>query len=158
MSKNQISNNAKPISFQLIFDKIPEVVYKLQTINLPTVSVNPTRGFGTGHSELFIPGDTVVFEDSIFDFIVDEDFTNYEKMFEWFKEITTNKSLTDRVSNATLTILDNNKVPIRFVQFEDMFPVIMADVFFINNTIDSTLTCSVTCKMSQFYFEDIKKN
>lgn len=152
---NQVKNNSKPTNFQVIFNRIPNVVFKLQQVNVPTLTLAPTRLPTHGDVEVYLPGDTLVFEDWTFDFIVDEDLSNYRELYNWFRDLVDEIDLQDKVDTASLLFLDNNKVPMFSFNFEEIFPTILTDLLFVTNTDDSTLVCSASFKYSHFHITEI---
>lgn len=140
-------------NFSLTFEKIPNVVYLMQDTIIPGISLgevivpNPVLDYT-------IPGDKLTFDKLNINFMVDEDLDNYGELLKWFMDMR-NPSVCakeDIYSDATITILSNNKNPLRSFKFYDCYPILL-DTLSLNFNSDPAepQVCSTT--MAYTYFE-----
>jgi len=120
---------ANKTNFLLTFDKAPGVQYFCQGLTIPAVSLDGVE-LDTGRHNYLDVGGNLQFEELVISFLVDENLTNYKEIYDWFmllrsplagnpgSHITTSTEKSD----ATITVLDNNKNPqVRF-GFVDCWP------------------------------------
>jgi hypothetical protein len=152
MSEHYTSN------FIFSIARIPDVVYSLQTVNLPSISLSGTL-VPSPVLDYPIPGDKITFGTLSFSFIVDEDLTNYIALYNWMIEIAglkrdekpVHSDVQSATSDGTLTILTNNKNPITSVRYVDCFPSNISDIQY-NSTTTDVVTVDVTMEYSYWEF------
>lgn len=89
------------------------------------------------------------------EFLIDEQFDNYKELFDWMQKCRAYKGndFQDIWSDATLTILSNNKQPLKKIRFEGVFPVILAEAQFTTQDAEPTEhICNITFAYTQFQF------
>jgi hypothetical protein len=153
-------NPLSPTGFKLSITKLPEIEFFTQEVTLPDITLG-SIAVGTPFSMSGVPGDTLNFGDFTINFLVDENMDNYLALYNWliglgFPESYsqyqnfaatqgTAQNLDPRLgqnvlnySDATLSILGNNNVPIRSVKFVDLHPVGLGALNFVANASDIT--------------------
>ena len=130
--------------FQFILDRVPNMVYFCQSVNLPGI------GFGVadqptvlGHP-VKVPTGAFRFEDIELTFRVDENMTNWREIYNWI--YTTGNYISDaatlphgkKTSDATLLVTNSAFVPKYKVHFKNVFPVYLGGIEFSVNTPTST--------------------
>jgi hypothetical protein len=151
-------NPLSPTGFKLSITKLPEVEFFTQEVTLPDINL-PSIQVGTPFSMSGVPGEILTFGDFSINFLIDENMNNYLALYNWliglgFPESYSqyqnfaaaqgaNQNIDPRLgqnvlnySDATLTILGNNNVPIRSVRFIDLHPVGLGSLNFVANASD----------------------
>jgi len=153
---SELRNN----NFIFTFKKIPGVQYSLQRINLPSVSVGAIP-IPSPVLDYPIPGDKITYGQVTFDFIVDEDLTNYIELWNWMHSFANPRRSEqnpvivndrDKMSDGTLTILSNNKNPLKSVDYIDCFPQTIGDLQFDTTSESDIMICSVVLEYSYLKF------
>ena len=146
-------NPLSPTGFQFSIQKIPNVTFFCQEVNLPEISIGVPE-FNTPLSMVPIAGDMLTYGNLNVQFLVDDQMVNYKSIHNWligmgFPE--SNQQYTDFIasdnrginselaksnSDATLTILGPNNVAIQNIQFVDMFPISLDSINFVSNVDD----------------------
>lgn len=141
-----VSNFLKPNGFRFTIKELPKVAYTVQSVNLPGVTLG-VANMPTPFIDIPIVGDKMTFGDLNIRFIVSEDLSNYEEIYDWIVAIGFPDSYNqygrfsgDRLarfpfvktpsgginiasySDATLTILDSNNNPKTNIHYYDIFP------------------------------------
>lgn len=82
-----------PQNFFVIFDKIPQIVFNCQQVQIPTVSAGEValnnRFNGTN---TFIPGDSFDYSNLDITFLLEKNFRNYNTVLKWMKAAATPES------------------------------------------------------------------
>lgn len=76
------TNPANKTLFQIVFDRLPEMVYNAQQVDLPGVSLGVAQ-MQTRFRPIPFPGTTVTYEPWSFSFIVNDDYSNWISIYEW---------------------------------------------------------------------------
>jgi len=146
-------DQTNPALFKLIFEKIPDVVYWSYSVNLPGVSLGEAIQ-PTPFLDLKIPGDKLVFDPLVINFIVQENLENYIQIFDWMvglghpeslqqykdwnRSNSKNSPRQNRYSDATLFILSNKSNPIIKVNFFDVWPSSLSPLTYDASISDTT--------------------
>lgn len=131
--KNENTTSAN--NFILVFPKYEEIQYMCRACNLPGINLG-VKEQPTPFIDVKLPGDTLIFDPLMIEFIVDEDWFTYESLYDWMVGLSFKDDRTqyDRIENylgnaettdATLYILSNNKNIIRQIDFEGVFPIML---------------------------------
>ena len=108
-----------------------------------------------------IPGEKINFEPFSYEFNVDENYVNYLEIYDWMMEMANPDERDDipddkdMMSDATLTILNNQNNPIANVHFKDVWPTSLGDVQLTTQTSE-LITCTVTLTYSHFTIESLR--
>jgi len=161
-----IPSNINPLSpngFKLSITKLPGVSYFAQEVILPEISLGDIEML-TPISKAKIPGEMMTFGDFNFQFIIDEDMTNYTSIYNWMTGLgfpNTNQEYIDYIANQTkstnplagvyntseiakgysdgvLEILSSNNLSVKTVSFTDLFPISLSSLTFQSTVIDIT--------------------
>jgi hypothetical protein len=144
--------------------KIPEVTYFCQEVELPSVSL-PSSGIQTPLSTFYLSGTNLEYTDLTISFMVDEDMSNYIAIYKWmvglgfpeariqFSDLIQGSNLNE-VSDATLQILSSSNNVIRTITFYDLRPISLGGLSFTTTDGDASfLKCDVTFDYTYFKFE-----
>jgi hypothetical protein len=150
-------NFLSPFGFKFFLKKTPNVNWFVQSINLPSISIQNTIK-PNPFIKIPLTGDHIDFGELKVSFRVDEDMKNYLEIYNWLigigfpdkfdqyksiapkinRQITGDADVltgTSIYSDATLMILSSNMNPLTEITFVDTFPVSLSDLQF-----NSTLT------------------
>ena len=171
-------NFLTPTGFRFSVQKADKIAFFGTSCNIPSLNLgtieqpNYLRGIPR-------PGDTIDFEDLIFNFLVDENLENFNQIQNWIRALgypeslqeiydwQNDKNLTDynsspnsRLNNlysdGTLLICSNDFTPIIRVNFKDMFPYFLTNIEFNSQVSDITyLTAEVRFKYTNYEIESI---
>jgi hypothetical protein len=127
----------------------------LQSAEIPSIQLGIANVNSTVH-DYPIPGETLSYSDLTCSFIVDERMSNYMAIYEWmaglgypqnhkmYADLLANaknqSSLTELSKSSTdavLTILGNNNLPIAQAHFRDAFPVTLSAMEFRSTNSES---------------------
>ena len=150
-------------SFRFIMDKVPNMTYFCQRVNLPSLSLveveQPTR-FG---AKLFKAGDGYNYEDLTIEFIVDENMKNWLEIHDWLRSCGNVKDtkefvgLNKYMTSAELFILNSAYRPIRSVVFNNLIPTSIGSLQFDSSTTETeALIASATFRFSEYDIITIK--
>jgi len=144
-------NFLSPVGFNFSLKKLPNTVYFIQSVNLPSVTLGE-YSFPTPFSRIPVPGDHLEFGELTVAFRIDEDMQNYREINEWLfalgfpENFSQYESLKNTdllagsgeglVSDATLTILTSAMNPNIEVRFKDMFPLSLDSIDFLYSATD----------------------
>lgn len=161
-------NFLSPNGFLFSVERLPTVSFFSQSISLPNLSLADI-GQQTPLSRIAIPSDQLEFGPLVVPFIVDEQMKNYLEVFAWLRGLgfpedyqqytveqmtrahMSNEDLPRNYSDATLTILSSNFMPVKTFRFVDCFPTSLDGISFSSaNTDVQYATSSVTFNYSYF--------
>lgn len=157
----------QPALFKFKFDKIPHAEYFSYSVNLPGVSageiIQPTPIF-----DIKLPGDKMMFEPLLINFLVNEDLKNYREILEWMKGLykpeTTEqyRALTRKdpgkspkqnmYSDAQLFILTNKMNPKIVVTFYDCYPIALSSLQY-DSSITDVAPLTTDCTINYTYYD-----
>ena len=165
-------NFLSPNGFVLVIERMPQVSFFTQTIEMPGISLDALEQ-GTPLSRIRIPSDQLTFSDLSMDFAVDEHMTNWQEVFKWMRGLgfpedwnqytqenntrgsSTYGDLPRNYSDATLFILGSNNVPIKSFTFVDCFPTSLGGMRFSSTNSDVSYTVSnITLSYSYFKVDE----
>ena len=166
------TNYLQPTKFLLVFDRIPNVQYFCQAVNIPGVSVGQAP-INFPSVDVYSPGNKIAYNNFNITFTVDEALQTWQEMYNWFRSFASPDGTDERnrltaiqnsyksqglkqMSDATLTILNNLNNPIIRVQFTNMFPVSLSDLQFDTKmSADDIITADVNFVYEQFTFQTV---
>ena len=146
-------NPLSPNGYKFSINKLPELTYFAQTVNLPGITLGDPS-FMNPFATVPIPGDMLTYDTLNVQFIVDEKMNNYIALYNWIvalgfpqgyeqylanldnDQIANLNSLATSYSDGTLEILDNTNKPVRTINFVDLFPVSLDSLQFHSNDQD----------------------
>lgn len=130
--------------FQFIMDRVPNMVFFCQSVNLPSI------GFGVAEQPTIlghpvkVPTGAFRFDDLELTFRVDENMTNWLELHNWIKQSgnydDANNTLpyNQKTSPATLLITNSAYKPKLKIQFKHVFPNYVSGIKFSVTTPTST--------------------
>lgn len=158
INKSFLSNN----KFEFTLDRIPNFTFFVQSVNLPSITLNPTI-VQTPASAVQLPGNIVAFSQISLTFMVDEEMQSWYEIYNWIIQLgnpeNTNKrgTLTGDpgsnrhiTSDATLFIKTNSNNPNWKVSFVDVFPIDLGELTF--STIESQDFLSSSVSFGYTYY------
>lgn len=135
----------RPNGFRFQIANIPQVSFFCQAANIPQISLGSPQ-METPMATLPYPGDKIQFGELLIRFLVQEDMSNYQELYNWlfglgfpdnhqqftdfiksqeYRTATAQKSKKEaiaQVSDADLFVLDSNNNPTIKITFFDAFP------------------------------------
>lgn len=167
-TKPQNLNPMSPNGFQLTIQKLPEMIYYSQSVNLPGITL-PHIPMETMFSTLKITGTTIEFETLNVEFMVDEAMSNYLNIYNWiiamgypqnfqqyitFQDANAIKNLTDLAKNysdGTLLIYGPNNAVVKSIVYTDLVPISLSGLTFAT-TNDDVPYLTATASFEYNYF------
>ncbi len=101
------------IDFRVLFPKIPNTVFFLQSFNIPGISINKIVR-PTPFLDIDEIGEKPIYEPFSITFLVDKNVKNYREIYDWIMRIVTGPNHRDETCDAMLII--NNKQTVRFAE------------------------------------------
>ena len=161
-NKSFLSNN----KFEFVLDRIPNLTFFVQSINVPSVTLVSTI-VPSPTTSLAIPGNQLSFNEVTIGFIVDEDMESWYELYNWMYQLGNPESFNKRgdltgepgsfthiYSDASLLIKTNSNNPNKKITFYDMYPTDISELQF--TTIDTGqdfLSASATFAYNYFNFD-----
>ena len=164
------TNPLYPSNFVFSVNKLPDMTFFVQDVNLPEVSLGEAN-YATRLSDIPVPGDKLNFGNITVSFMVDEAYKNFKALTEWIialgypeeneqftKFIRGQDNFLDEhlktVSDATLGILDSEMKPVAVYSFVDCFPISVGGFDFTSQSTDSNpLKATATFAYNYFILE-----
>ena len=174
INAGQLPSNINPLSplgFRFGVNKLPNVDFFAQSVNLPGVSIGQVEQ-ATPLIVSPIPGEMLTYQELTIQFMVDENMTNYKSIVNWLEGLgfpEDHKQYTDYLaedkvsytelaknySDATLQILGSNNVAVQTLKFKDMFPTSIEGLQFNSSDSDVTyLVGNASFRYTNYVFED----
>ena len=162
--------------FRITFGRLPGVVYFCQQANLPGVSLTEIPR-PTPFTELYIPGEKMMYDTLNISFLVDEDLFSWKGIHDWMRGITfptdfkeylnlqqqysqIQRPTTAKPENlnqyteAILTIHTNKNNPNIRVKFFDVFPTSLSTIIFnTTETAENIIIADATFRFTYYDFE-----
>ena len=167
-------NPAQSTKFQLHFDRLPDMTFLCQGVNIPGVSIQaypqPTQ-----FVELYTPGNKLQYESLEIKFIIDENYQSWQSVHDWIRGMSfpyeyqeyVNLNLQNRslppgsvpnalppqYSDAYLSLYTNKNNENFKIQFIDCFPISLSEINLnVENDADTILYGDATFKFSYYNF------
>lgn len=166
------TNFLQPTKFLLTFERIPNVTYFCQEVNLPGLSVQNIP-VNTPMLDYHVAGTKITFGALNIRFMVDEKLDSWKNIYNWMQSLGSPKGFDVRnrlaalqnanseskftsYSDAVLTILNNLNNPSMRVHFASLFPVSLSDIQFdTTQSADHIITADATFIVEYFDFEEV---
>lgn len=163
-------NNQETTNFIFDIVLIPDIKYKLTSVNIPALSIG-TIDVYPHNQEDSIPfaGTSIDYDDLNITFIVDTKLQNYNYIFEWMKIlirenriIEINTTTTDPIlqelmkknySDAILFIYNGENL-MKKIRYVNIFPFSLGEIQFSTNQSYNLSVCNVSFKYEHFVFMD----
>lgn len=146
-------NPLSPNGFWFSVQKLPEVTYFCQQIELPSVSL-PTANQATPFVEIGHKGEQLDYADLTIQFIVDSKMANYKAINRWMTDgFPDNAPPEDFHSDGQLIVLDANNNAVQTIQFANLIPISLDGLTFsaTNNDVQY-LIGSATFRYTYYTF------
>ena len=154
-----IQNFLNPTEFRFTMNRLPNVEFFVQSVQLPDLSSGATEQ-ATPFKTIYRPGDKLTFGDLTLTCRVDEDMLGYIETWNWLIGITKPESFDQYktilegdglYSDGTLTVMTNGKNPNIQFTFKDMFPTNIGGISLaIDQTDVEPPTMDLTFRYSSF--------
>ena len=157
------------VLFKFQFDKIPHVDFFSYSVNIPGITggevIQPTPIY-----DIKLPGDKLVFEPLIVNFLVTENLQNYKEIYDWllgiyypnttdqYTELITkdrNKTkMQNKYGDAHMFVLTNKMNPIARIKFIEAYPIALSPLTYDSTVTDTVpLTCDATFNYTYYTME-----
>ena len=161
----------QPTKFLLTFDRIPNVTYFCQEVNIPGISL-PFIQVPSPAIDYHVTGNKLNFSMLNIKFMVDAKAESWKNIYEWFMSIASPHGTEERnyltrlqnefketsfpqYSDAILTVLSNLNNPIMRVHLVGLFPVSLSDIQFDTTlSADHIITADASFSVKYFDFLD----
>ena len=166
------TNFLQPTKFLLTFERIPNVTYFCQEVNLPGIRLNSIE-IPSPVLDYHVAGNKLTYGTFNIRFMVDEKLQSWKNIYNWFQSIgspkgfdvrnrlaalqnANNESKFTSYSDAVLTILNNLNNPIIRVHLAYLFPVSLSDIQFDTTlSADNIITADAEFMVEYFEFEEV---
>ena len=171
------TNYLQPTKFLLTFDRIGDVPYFCQQVNLPGINLGQAPISFPGQ-DVFSPGNKITWNPLAIRFIINEDMSSWINLYDWFKAIASPQGTDERnrlteqqnnyktlvpksdrlknYSDATLTVLSALNNPIVRIKFTNVFPITLNDIGFDTTlSADNIVTADATFMYDYYEFESL---
>ncbi len=142
----------------LLLDKFPNTQISLFNFNIPGI----TLPAATQHSPFFtkpVYGDKLEFNNLFLNIVVSENLENWLEIFEWMYQLANPSEKNDidlTYVNGTIIIANSNHKPIYKVNFIDIVPVSLGDLYFSESENGSEdITASIVFEYEQYNIQKI---
>lgn len=155
-SKTFNRNPALGTSFKLEVPGLEQLNYFVQKTSLPSVSMN---GIDTPYknNQGALPSNRIDYEPVSFEFIVDEDYDNYDAIRQWMHRIErNNRPLIQELADISLFLTNSNKRINKKVVFYSAFPVYLTEIPLESSTSDTDpVSCTVIFRFQYFEIQKV---
>ena len=161
-------NISQTSNHKLVIDRFENIGYNITECEIPGITLGRVEMATPFGVPIKVLGDSITFDDFTFTFIVDEDFDNYIKIFQWIlaaKQSLNLLSPADQITTAEkffknnnwyavceLYILTNKKNLNKKVRFYDCFPTNISQIAFSVRDDAVPVVCSITMSYGWFDF------
>ena len=76
-------NYLSPVNFDLSINKLPKTRYFCTGVSIPSILMSETVHDTTLAIQSTLPGGNITFDPITVKFVVDEDMTNYQEIYDW---------------------------------------------------------------------------
>lgn len=161
----------QPTKFLLSFDRIPNVTYFCQEVNIPGLSVSAITVPSPG-MDYHVAGNKLSVESLNIRFLIDSKMESWKNIYEWMQSIASPHGTEERnyltrlqnefkqnsfpqYSDAVLTILSNLNNPISRVHLVGLFPLSLSGIQFdTTQSSDTIITSDASFSVKYFDFLD----
>ena len=144
--------------FFFTLNTCPTMVYFCQRVNIPSVTTTPSIQANPNAIQIQRPGTSINLEELQLGFAVDAKMLNWIEIFEWIKDITVYGTYIEilkenqKVSNASLLVLNTSYRPMLRVNFFDVFPTFLSGIDF-DSTLPDTDNIIASVNFTYSYFD-----
>lgn len=155
-----MADNISPLvggNFTFTLHKLNNTTLNLQSVTLPTLSIGE-KLITTPVLDYSIAGDKLQFDRLNMSFIVNDDMSNYDEVFEWLYRMSNPitgkqvKNIKDYTTDGVLSIFNTKGKKVKEYRFTDCFPVFLGGLQLnTTNTESSHLTCDLGLSFTLFH-------
>lgn len=160
-----ITNYLSPISFKIVVDRLPNVEFFTQRVQIPGLSMTPPQQVSPIHNIYRTP-DRLEYPDLDLSFIVDENANNYEEILRWMEGMGTpettesrkalQKSKYGETSDISIIIENSSRNPHLKFTFTECFPIALSGIQLDVTGGDVIYPeCNVSMRYTNMRFEKI---
>lgn len=144
-------NPALGTSFMLEIPNAKSLNYFIQNTSLPGLNMGGVETPWTNHNAA-VPSNRVEFDPLNLTFLVDEEWNNWEYIFEWMKRCRYGREdVTELMSDITLHLVNSNKNINVQIEFRGAFPTMVSELMLESSTVDSLpLVASVVFRYQDY--------
>lgn len=156
-------NTALVTNWQVSFHKFFELEYFAQSVIIPSLSVSGIP-VDYRNRRAMMPDNKIDFGQLTISFIVDEDFKNYDRLFQEFmlQEVASRgqgMKIEEVLHDLTVTRLSSNNVPIARFNFKGCSLTSLGSINYVTNGNDSDqVLCDVSFNVSRMEIENLRKS
>lgn len=144
-------NPALAVNFLLEIPLAKELNYFVQTVDVPGLTM---AGVETPYRNVQanVPSNRIDYDQLNLTFIVDENWANWNYVFEWMKRIRTgNSAISDTMTDVTLNLVNSNKNLNKIMIFRGAYPTLLGTLPLDSTVVDSNpLVCSLSFRYQDF--------
>lgn len=160
-----ITNYLSPVSFKIVIDRLPNVEFFTQRVQIPGLSTGAPQQVSPLHNIYKTP-DRIEYAELDLSFIVDENMSNYKEILEWLEGMGTPESSDQRlnlenskygsVSDISIIIENSNRNGHIKFTFTECFPIALSGVQLDVTGSDIIYPeCNVTMRYTNMRFENL---
>lgn len=154
-------NLLNPTSFDFKILKLPEVSYTIQSINIPGLTL-PQVDQGNPFKVIPRQGDHITLDSLDITFLVDENLANWRSIRDWMRGIGFPEDFSQHsdleaqpagfglVSDATLVINTNARVPNYIVTFKNISPTNLSSIYLDTRLGDDPASVSASFSLEDY--------
>lgn len=152
INKSFLSNN----KFEFVINRLPNVRFFIQSINLPTISLLNTQ-VPNPYVTAQIPGNQLYFEGLTITYMMDENMGGWQEIYDWITNLGNPEGINKLgtltripgqpnsvTSDASLLIKTNANNPAIRIEFKDLFPSELGGVQFSSTETQEFLTSTIS--------------
>lgn len=144
-------NNAQANKWVATIEGFEGITYKILGGVMPSIMTGITDLGGSDNISLAVAGDHITFDDLSIDFLIDEDYINYESVFNWVESNTRINEPVLRDLSIHLLDTNGNFRGIR-VEFSNCWPTAVTGWPFDTENSDSDIQSTATFKFERMRF------
>jgi hypothetical protein len=136
------TNQAKPNNFLIRIidpenDEVKNINFMIQDTSIPSLTLNATQANYQSHSGA-IPDVKINYDQLNIQLILNDDWSNYFYLHDWLIRLREAENFLDELKTIQLLLLNNNKLPIKQIDYMMAFPVLLGDIPLMATSIDAT--------------------
>jgi hypothetical protein len=159
------TNPAFSTNFRLMIPKVRNAIYFCTEVSFPSLSMEPIRVSVPMASPIKFFGNKIDHGELVVKFIINEDFSNYFEMSDWFKKSLNyygffNDNSQARMMNlisdsGQLLILNNKKTPVARIIFDGLMITGLGNIPMNSSVADAPIIiCDATFQFTSYDIKD----
>ena len=144
-------NPALSVNFILEIPTAKEINYFVQSCEVPGLTMggveSPFRNMQGS-----VPSNRIEYDPLTLTFLVDEEWKNWNFVFEWMKRCRTgNSPIADTMADITLSLVNSNKALNKVLVFRGAYPTTLSPLQLESSNVDSMpLICSLSFRYQEY--------